>query len=643
MNEGFRGRLAAPMGGLVSGLSVEVLGEEGLLTTQSTLGTGVADAAGDFEVLYPPVSLSSITLRVTNRFGRTLVDFTVGASDANLDGVFEMTGFGIALPLVFTPQQLDGWVVVQNQFVAPRSIDFGRVAPVRNCAVSFLVDNHAAWGELADAAANASSVRLTQLHWETDYLISRFVPEPLDFGFPTGGDKLDLDLRMLASNGGEALVIMNDFTFAPYPADTLERVVDSFKNDKVQVLGFPMDLRSGALHAKTAIVDLTTAFLIASPFLQEYFDASDPQGQSHQIDDPRRGEMTFPINALRVPVHDVSLRIDGEAVADIDDNFRELWETAGGSPLTPAAPTSTEDQGVPVQIVRTVPGARLAGRPEGEARILEAYLRAIEHAQDFIYLENQYVTEPLIADAIALAMQERPDLQVIMVCNFKVDLPTYPGLQLDFINRLLAGDGGVLGNRIGIYTLWTHEFDGTTRRLMRNYVHSKTAIVDGAWATVGSANLDGVSLNRSQFLLPVLPTDSDRRKRAIELNAVIYNGVDGLAGTSFPEDLRKRLWAEHLGFTDVEDPALTNRPAEGWQQLWRDLAFDKMAQLDGDSSIVQPCRVLPWPKPAANPDPLATTDEEKYLTSIGIRQASIAGLVVPEVRSFSFDTGSWIP
>ena len=53
-----------------------------------------------------------------------------------------------------------------------------------------------------------------------------------------------------------------------------------------------------------------------------------------------------------------------------------------------------------------------------------------------------------------------------------------------------------------MFTLWSHEGHGTSTRLgaparttlLRTHVHSKVAIIDDDWLTVGSANLDGVSL-----------------------------------------------------------------------------------------------------------------------------------------------------
>ena len=61
-------------------------------------------------------------------------------------------------------------------------------------------------------------------------------------------------------------------------------------------------------------------------------------------------------------------------------------------------------------------------------------------------------------------------------------------------------------------------------------MHSKVAIIDDIWATVGSANLDVFSLSRD---------DNS------EVNAVLFD--DAKVQIS---DFRRRLWAEHLGIAD---------------------------------------------------------------------------------------------
>ena len=62
-------------------------------------------------------------------------------------------------------------------------------------------------------------------------------------------------------------------------------------------------------------------------------------------------------------------------------------------------------------------------------------------------------------------------------------------------------------------------------------IHAKVGIVDDKWATVGSANLDYASMDR-----------------AIEVNANLLGDADPEDPSDIVSILRRKLWAEHLGF-----------------------------------------------------------------------------------------------
>ncbi len=57
-----------------------------------------------------------------------------------------------------------------------------------------------------------------------------------------------------------------------------------------------------------------------------------------------------------------------------------------------------------MQIVRTIAKDTYAFAPRGEFGIYHTYLRAIQQARRFIYLENQYLWSPDIVDALIAAM-----------------------------------------------------------------------------------------------------------------------------------------------------------------------------------------------------------------------------------------------
>lgn len=168
--------------------------------------------------------------------------------------------------------------------------------------------------------------------------------------------------------------------------------------------------------------------------------------------------------------------------------------------------------------------------------------------------------------------------------------------------------------RVGFFTLWSHEVAavaGQPTRICRNYVHSKVAIIDDLWATVGSANLDGDSLSFSQNadrgvyrffggLLGLRQHGVVTDNRESETNLVVYNGIDGQPTSTFPGDLRRRLWAEHLSFLSNGEPdlaALTTKPVNGWLDLWTTRANAKLAGLTAATPTVHDARVLPYPVP----------------------------------------------
>jgi phosphatidylserine/phosphatidylglycerophosphate/cardiolipin synthase-like enzyme len=117
------------------------------------------------------------------------------------------------------------------------------------------------------------------------------------------------------------------------------------------------------------------------------------------------------------PFHDVHARITGPAAADVAHTFERRWAfdksrqpaPEDGKPLLePAfpAPESTNANEVPpqparhiVQVCRTgyAPaeiggGEPLPWSPNGERTISHGFVNAIENAQEFIYIEDQYFT-----------------------------------------------------------------------------------------------------------------------------------------------------------------------------------------------------------------------------------------------------------
>ena len=82
-------------------------------------------------------------------------------------------------------------------------------------------------------------------------------------------------------------------------------------------------------------------------------------------------------------------------------------------------------------------------------------------------------------------------------------MPGYPDEQIEIVSQLRVA-ANINGHQFAVYTMWSRSeivgAGGQKRfEIMPIYLHSKIAIIDDKWATVGSANLDGTSLNYHQI------------------------------------------------------------------------------------------------------------------------------------------------
>jgi len=222
--------------------------------------------------------------------------------------------------------------------------------------------------------------------------------------------------------------------------------------------------------------------------------------------------------------HDVTLLLEGEAVGDVEHNFRERWEAVTGDRALPsdvAAPDPSWQ--TPVQVVRTIPRNLYHFAPRGEFGIHHAYVEAIRAAKAFIYLETQYLWSPDIMDALSQVIKDRnpASFRVIVVLPARATSGKWDNDQ--HVERLRSVDAGR-----GVFEAYSLYSSGPTKgesafSYRPIYVHAKVAIIDDEWLTVGSANLN----NRGMV------TDS-------ELNLVVRDPQVARA-------LRIDLWSEHLG------------------------------------------------------------------------------------------------
>lgn len=353
-------------------------------------------------------------------------------------------------------------------------------------------------------------------------------------------------------------------------------------------------------HAKALISRDQEAILLGSPFEQVYYDSP-----KHEIDYPKRGG-----SGSKGPIHDVSVAVRGPALKDIQELFNSHWKLAEPSDPQTAVNTpnavsaGTGEFGSTVQLILTLD--RLFNGPgdtDGEKGVLEAYFRAIHFADRFIYFENQYFHNPKIAQALTDAMLAKPKLVVILLINVSPDMPYYLRWQRNAINSIT----GALAKKYGkdavkshfrVFSSFSHAASDVNHpdpRLVDNYLHTKTAIVDNLWATVGSANLDGASLDAEDYFKSAV----DGEVRHTEANLLIYEDPPLISAAV--DALRRRLWAEHLGILvgnqpgvlDTASSQLNDTPTTNWLTVWNQKAESKLAGIKNSPNVVSPIRILP--------------------------------------------------
>ncbi len=227
--------------------------------------------------------------------------------------------------------------------------------------------------------------------------------------------------------------------------------------------------------------------------------------------------------------HDVHARLDGLIALDLEREFVLRWNrekgqtTAGTLPdwkpfeeLTTDAADATDQleqrNRHNVQMLRTVStGGGVTDIKRDD--IWQGYFKLVGSARRFLFMENQYIREPVLADAIVVQAQANPELIVIIVVSKETDDPdnmlTQHGrsLQHEFFRRLFAG---IPPARRRVYAMFGR------------LVHSKLLLVDDRALTIGSANA-----NPRGFFL-----DS-------ELNVLVDN-------SALVRDARHEIWSHDL-------------------------------------------------------------------------------------------------
>ncbi len=224
---------------------------------------------------------------------------------------------------------------------------------------------------------------------------------------------------------------------------------------------------------------------------------------------------------------DTQARVSGPAVAGIEKIFWEAWtaSTPVSGPAEPCLPVSEPAQAGDKRV-----SVVFAGGIRNVRSIRRSYRCAIDRALEYIYITNAYfLPDRLVYRRLVRAAQRGVDVRIIAPRE-----TDYPYVRL----ASWAMYGHLIKNGIRIY-----EWQGPI-------LHSKTAVIDGLWSSVGSHNLDHRSLHYN-----------------LEVNLNIYDRTFGAAMTrAFREDLKE---SRLIMSDDVKNRPFTSKAVSRFLYLFR--------------------------------------------------------------------------
>ena len=244
-------------------------------------------------------------------------------------------------------------------------------------------------------------------------------------------------------------------------------------------------------HRKVVVVDGRIAYTGSTNIGDEYLGLH-----------PRFGEWK-----------DVHVRLEGEAAADLEAVFRQDWEVAGGEGLRPSPP--------PPEPGRTRVHVLSSGPNEPQESLHALLFAQFAAARESIDILTPYlVPDQGIVGALTVAVRQGARVRVLL--PGRSNHPMVAAAGRSYYDELIEE---------GVELYETPD----------GMLHAKGILVDGAWALVGSTNLDNRSFHLN-FELNLATSDPD----FCEALARRFNTWVAGAHPVSAEDLERRPLARRL-------------------------------------------------------------------------------------------------
>lgn len=311
------------------------------------------------------------------------------------------------------------------------------------------------------------------------------------------GRRIAAALKRAAQRGVNVCVLLDGFGCNRLP----KRVAADMQQAGVEVLFYRPKIspwtfkrnRLRRLHRKVAVVDGRVAFV----------------GGINIIDDMNTPGHTPP----RV---DYAVQVEGPLLTSIEASVRRLWKRIAWARLRSVKPTRMTP--LPATVGNMWAAYVMRDNALHRHDIEEAYLAAIESARNEIVIANAYFL-PGTDFRRALISAARRGVRVVLLLQGRVEY-----WLLRHASRALYRSFLAAGIEI-------HEYH-------KSFMHSKVAVIDERWATVGSSNIDPMSLWLAREANIMIDDEGFAQQLRADLEQSIRQGA---------RLLRLDEWA-HIGF-----------------------------------------------------------------------------------------------
>ena len=168
---------------------------------------------------------------------------------------------------------------------------------------------------------------------------------------------------------------------------------------------------------------------------------------------------------LKTPWRDTHLLVEGPVVAEFQRMFMETWKKQKGE-ILPEKKYFPPQMQKGKEVVRAI----ASSSDDGGGQMYNTLISAIGSAETSIYLTNAYFApDEHIMNALHDAVRRGVDVKIILPSKTDSALIFYAGRSY-YSDLLISG--------VKIYERG------------EALLHSKTALIDGVWSTIGSTNLD---------------------------------------------------------------------------------------------------------------------------------------------------------